>query len=439
MVLEAIWISLYWMTPLRENSALFVALMLVAFAIAIGCFLMIPLHHRHSLAIMLGFGLVFRLTVLPAHPDQSEDVYRYLWDARVAAHGLDPYAHPPDAPELAGVRQTPIYDRLNSKPYITAYPPLSQALFRAARTVFGERVVPIKAVFALLEFCSLLIAWRLLAAFGQRLEPLYLMAWNPFFIFEFSHSGHSDSSAMFLVLMCVWLIHRRQRSWAGAAYAGAVLSKLHPALWFPMLLRAAGWRAFLAGTVTGCLLLAFYFSPSSLLAYVTSLQAYVRVFEFNGSVYNLARFFVQKYASQPWGVPVGSLLAIILLGIAVIVCVRTPVRSGLDVLRASFWIMTADLCLATTVHPWYLSWAAVSLFVFPYAFMAWWTGAVFLSYLAYAYRPVHEATWVLLVEYVPVYALMAWEVIRGRPLLPDLLERTSRRDGVSTEKSSGSG
>ena len=424
IALEAVWVSLHWMSPLRENSTMFIASMLVASAIALGSYLAIRLPDNRSAFVVLAFGLVFRLTVLPAGPDQSEDVYRYLWDARVAAHGMDPYRYPPDAPELEGARQTPIYERLNTKPHLTTYPPLSQILFRASYSLFGERVVPVKAVFSLLEYASVLIAWRLLVSFGLGLEPLFLMAWNPLFIFEFSHSGHSDSSAMFLVLLCAWLIHRHRRTWSGVAYAGAVLAKLHPALWFPILVRAAGWRAFLAGTISGCSLLILYFSPSTFSAYARSLRAYIQVFEFNGSVYYLLRFLVQKMSSCPWDVPVGAWLSIILLGIALVISVRFRVRGARDLLHASFWIMTADLCLATTVHPWYLSWAAMSLFLFPYAFMVWWTGAVFLSYFAYAYRPVYEGTWILLVEYLPMYGLMAWEVFRRRPLLPDLARRS---------------
>ena len=85
--------------------------------------------------------------------------------------------------------------------------------------------------------------------------------------------------------------------------------------------------------------------------------------------------------------------------------------------------MTADLCLATTVHPWYLSWAAVALPFFPYAFMIYWTGACFLSYIAYSYHPVYEPAWVLLVEYLPVYGFMGWEIWRRRPLLLNWIER----------------
>ena len=73
--------------------------------------------------------------------------------------------------------------------------------------------------------------------------------------------------------------------------------------------------------------------------------------------------------------------------------VTYPLELDGGVLHAGFWIMTADLCLATTVHPWYISWAALALPIFPYAFMTYWTGACFLSYIAYSYHPVYEPAW----------------------------------------------
>jgi hypothetical protein len=86
--------------------------------------------------------------------------------------------------------------------------------------------------------------------------------------------------------------------------------------------------------------------------------------------------------------------------------------------------MTADLCLATTVHPWYLSWAALALPLFPYAFMMYWTGACFLSYVAYSHHPVFEPSWVLLLEYLPMYALMGWELWKRRSLMETWIERS---------------
>ncbi len=424
IALESIWIATWTLQPLRDNSEAFIALMLAAFAICLCCFLSVPIADRLTTTLVLAFALLFRLTLIPAPPDQSEDIYRYLWDARVAAHGIDPYAYPPSAPELALLTNTPIYPPLNSKPHRTAYPPLSQVLFRISYTLFGERVAPLKAMFSLLEFMSVILAWRLLVAFGRSLEPLYLLAWNPFFIFEFSHSGHSESLMVFLTLLAVYLLYRGRRSAAMVSYAGAVLSKLHPAFWFPFFIRRAGPRAAAVGAAAGLLLVSLFFTPSSLASYLKSLQAYVRLFEFNASFHYLFVFLGRHLVQQNWEQVTGPFLAAAFLVVAFGIWCRFPLRDERDLLHAVFWIATADLCLATTVHPWYLSWAAFALFLFPYAFMIYWTGAVFLTYYAYAYRPVYEPAWVLLLEYLPMYGLMVWEILRRGPLPSKLPGRT---------------
>jgi hypothetical protein len=420
--MEILWLLGGRLGPLRENSWLFVIWMLAAFVLCLVSFFLCPIRDRRAAVCVLAFALLFRCTVLPSAPDQSEDVYRYLWDARLASLGIDPYRYAPEAPELVPYRDAEIYPKLNSKPYITAYPPLSQMLFRVSYTLFGPAVVPMKAIFSLFEFGALLLAWRLLLRFGLGLQPLLLIAWHPFFIFEFSHSGHSDSSMMFFILLAMYLTQRSKGAWAMASFAGAVLAKLHPALWMPVLVRRLGWKtgaAFLAVCGAG---MALYFTPGTLLPYWQSLRLYFRLFEFNASIHYLLRWIGRAGFGQEWDKLTGPYLAMILLVIVAFVAWRFPVRNARELLHAGFWIMTADLCLATTVHPWYLCWAALALPVFPYAFMLYWTGACFLSYLAYSYHPVYEPAWVLLIEYVPMYALMVWEIYRGAPLLQPRIE-----------------
>jgi alpha-1,6-mannosyltransferase len=414
---ELVWIASYKIGPFRENTGYFLALMLGAFLLCIWGFAKLPVPNQSAALLIIVFGLLFRLTVLPAPPYQSEDVYRYIWDARVAAGGISPYEYPPDAPELEKRRDAAIYPRINSKPHITAYPPLSQALFRVSLTAFGESVTGMKAIFSLFEFCALLIVWRLLSVLGQNLRPLLLMAWNPFFVFEFSHSGHSDSAMICLAVLSLYLLHRGKKAWAFVGYAGAILSKLHPALWFPLYLRRTGWKAAVPGIVAGGALACCFFDWGGVLRYLFTLRLYYRLFEFNASIHYLLRGIGQVCFQQDWDQFTGPYLVVILLAIAFFVWRKFPLNDSRDVLHAGFWIMTADLCLSTTVHPWYLSWAALALPFFPYAFMLYWTGAVFLSYMAYAYHPVYEPWWVLIVEYVPMYGLMAWEIYRGGPLL----------------------
>lgn len=415
--MELIWAAACSLGPLRERTAPFLILMAAAFALCLWAFFRLPIRSRQALWTVLGFALLFRLTVLPAPPYQSEDVYRYIWDAQVAASGISPYRFAPDAPELEKLRDAERYPMINSKRYITAYPPLSQALFRFSYSIFGPNVIAMKAVFSALEFLTLLIAWRLLVHWKLSLQPILLMAWHPFFIFEFSASGHSDSAMMFLILLSVWLLAQGKNAWSMVSYTGAVLAKLHPALWFPVYLRRTGWKPALAGMAAGAGMLLLYFNIGSGLQYVKSLSLYFRLFEFNASIHYLIRTIGRHAFNSPWDKVIGPYLGAALILVLLLIFWKFPVRDAKDVLHAGFWIMTADLCLATTVHPWYLSWAALALPFFPYAFMTYWTGAAFLSYAAYSFHPVHEPAWTLLLEYLPVYGLMALEIRRRGPLM----------------------
>src|SRR6266545_3944333 len=152
IVLELLWIGTYFTGPFRENTPPFLFLMLAAFGLSLWSFFRLQVSDRAQAIAVLAFSLLFRLTALPSPPFESEDVYRYIWDARVASRGVDPYRYPPDAPELAGFRDVVIYPQLNSKSYVTAYPPMSQMLFRLVVMFFGESVTAMKAMFGMLEF-----------------------------------------------------------------------------------------------------------------------------------------------------------------------------------------------------------------------------------------------------------------------------------------------
>ena len=85
---------------------------------------------RSTLLIVLGFGLLFRVGPLLSTPYLSTDPYRYVWDGRVQAHGINPYRYVPADPALAGLRDGAIYEHINRKTYAkTVYPPGSQVVF----------------------------------------------------------------------------------------------------------------------------------------------------------------------------------------------------------------------------------------------------------------------------------------------------------------------
>jgi hypothetical protein len=428
-VQEVLWVCILSLGPLREHTGSFLALIFPIFVLCIWTYFCLPVRNRQAFRVLLGFAALFRVTLIFAPPYQSEDIFRYIWDARLASMRISPYAFPPDAPEFERFRDSVVYPKINSKNYVSAYPPLSQVFFRANYELFGGNVTAMKAMFSLFEFLAVLVAWKLLVLWGRPLQHLVLMAWNPFFVFEFSHSGHSDSLMMLLLLLSVYLLFRLRTAWAMVCYVGAVLAKLHPALWLPLFVRRAGWRPALAGLAAGTGLAYAYFTFESLLRYLNSLGLYFRLFEFNASIHYLIRWFGRWGFQESWDKVIGPYLGAVLFLIVVLLVWKFPVRDARDLLHAGFWLMVADLCLATTVHPWYLSWAALALPFFPYAFVVYWTGACFLSYVAYSFHPVYEPAWALWLEYLPVYGLMGWELLRRRPLMEVWVQKSRSPSG----------
>src|SRR5215211_2454643 len=51
--------------------------------------------------IVFIFAAAFRFDLVAERPYLSTDVYRYVWDGRVQARGINPYRFSPSAPELA--------------------------------------------------------------------------------------------------------------------------------------------------------------------------------------------------------------------------------------------------------------------------------------------------------------------------------------------------
>src|ERR1035438_1256304 len=74
----------------------------IAFVAAV--WLLRGLSGRWSVALILLGGLALQVAALSTPPQQSTDMYRYVWDGRVQAAGIDPYAYVPAAPQLTGLR-----------------------------------------------------------------------------------------------------------------------------------------------------------------------------------------------------------------------------------------------------------------------------------------------------------------------------------------------
>ncbi len=78
---------------------------------------------------LLAAAVAVRVVLLFADPRLSDDIFRYVWDGRVAASGVNPFVYAPASEVLAPLRDPQIWARVNHPEIPTIYPPAAQMLF----------------------------------------------------------------------------------------------------------------------------------------------------------------------------------------------------------------------------------------------------------------------------------------------------------------------
>ncbi|MEO6539328.1 MAG: hypothetical protein ABIT07_06020, partial [Ferruginibacter sp.] len=125
----------------RENFYQVIILFCFLFAAYFVLYKLFSLTHFNQLVLA---GLGFRLLLLLSVPNLSEDVYRFIWDGRLAAQGINPFSHLPaeimHMQPVAGI--TPqLFAKLNSPGYYTIYPPVLQGVFWVGAKLFPLSII----------------------------------------------------------------------------------------------------------------------------------------------------------------------------------------------------------------------------------------------------------------------------------------------------------
>jgi hypothetical protein len=397
-----------------------------AFVVALHAFRSLRLRApqgRGPLLLILALGAAFRVLFLPAEPSLSGDVHRYVWDARAQAAGVNPYLFAPAAPEVRD-----LYDdgarRINHPEVSTIYPPISQLVFRAAQ---GIHPGPpgMKIAFAALDLCAAVVAlWALAPPLAHRCAFLVLLAWHPLAIVETAASGHNDPLAILCLLAAIGFARRRKALGAGALLGAAAAAKTLPLALAPLFLLAlgrAGAFRFVAAAAAAILFAYFPFASAGA-ALFRGLSVFALELEANAGLFAAARWTLDWFGvpSEPsrW----------VLRALPLVVIAATPFiwrAAGRDLARAAFWTLAGLILVSSQVHPWYLLWLLPFLALSP---SRAWLAFTFLVALSYETHALYAATgvWrepnaIRAAQYVPLYALLAVELIarrRARPPAP---------------------
>jgi hypothetical protein len=407
-----LWLAALAVVPWREHVPEFLFIFGTTFAAylyAVRHVLARPLPSRAGLLI-LGAGVLFRVTAFLAPPSLSDDVYRYLWDGRVQVAGMSPYAHAPDDPALSGLR-TADWEGINHKNVSTIYPPLAQGAFFIGAWFYQSPAVQ-RALFCGFDLLTAFLLLFLLRRRGLPESRVLIYAWNPLVIVEFASSGHVDSLGIAALVAGFLALEAGRTRWGGVAWGLGFLAKLGTGILLPwVFLSREGRRAlgsFLLTIATGYGLYAM--SPlGEWRKLLGSTTVYATSWSFNAGLFDLISFLT-PLSSLGLRVLCGS----VVLGAAAWMAAR---RSAPPFAQAGF-LFAAALALSPVVHPWYALWLLPFLCVYPWKAGIVFTGLAALSYLVW---PRHDGglgwtlpAWVRIIEYGVPAGLLLWEGRRGR-------------------------
>ena len=223
---------------------------------------------RTSVALILLGGIALQVAAVSAPPQNSNDLYRYIWDGRVQAAGFDPYQYVPTATQLTGLRNEFLFHpdaqycvwpsyvakhpaadltagctRINRPNVPTIYPPVAEAYFLGVYYLHpaDDSSTPIQATTALAAVLTTVLLLFGLSRLGRDVRMAALWSWCPTVALEAGNSAHVDVIAVGITAAAILTLataRTTRRTILGGILLGlAIATKLTPVLTAPALLR----------------------------------------------------------------------------------------------------------------------------------------------------------------------------------------------------------
>jgi hypothetical protein len=331
----------------------------------------------------------------------SDDQYRYAWDGRLQAAGVDPYRYPPDAPQLKSFRDGWLWPdvatcnklkkkidasdpqhactRINRPAVRTIYPPAAEGYFLLAHVIPG----PARDHKLQLDAAILSAALVGLLAFGLRRtgrDPLTVAyySFGPLAGLDIAGDAHVDVLAALFGVGAILFATLKPKATAKAGlFLGlAIATKLYPALLFPALLNRAGGRRGamkLVAAAAGIVLVGYLPHVIAVGPHVLGyLPGYLHEEKYDSGT----RFLIVGLLGL--GDALTKLLAVALLIAAVVAIGIQSARGALRPAMGALLLLGAAFLVATPSQPWYslllvcfailtgrLEWLAVAIAPYP--------------------------------------------------------------------------
>ena len=350
-------------------------------------------------------AVVVRLSFISGSPIGSEDAYRYIWDGKVQANGINPYLYTAYDARLDFLHSPLLPAAMNHADLKTIYFPLSQWIFYSCYQLSGEALWGYKAVLLFAEISAIAALYLFLSMLTIPRKFILLYVLCPLPIIEFAVDAHLDAVGLPLFLFSLLFYLKRKKILSYVLLGLSISIKpvgliLLPAMFF----FEKGWRnklsALLVPLVTvGVQFLPYVFTSNPF----ETLFAFTKDWSFNGVVFEgVYSYFQDNQLSR--------LFCAILLGISILLL---NVRRK-DFLETIYFSLLVLMLLSPVVHPWYVAWVAVLLpIVRRWSGIALAAGVSLTSFTVMNYRLTgnwEQYPVILAMEYLPMILLMAVEL-----------------------------
>jgi hypothetical protein len=360
---------------------------------------------RSTLFIVLALAGIFRLSIVFAPPYLSNDIYRYVWDGRVQAAGINPYRYIPADEHLQSLRDEEIYPKINRRDYAhTMYPPAAEATYFLT-TRISESVTWMKLTIVGFELITVWLLMELLASFGMPRQRILIYAWHPLVVWEFAGSGHIDPLAFAFIALALLARRRNWETATGISLGLATLAKLFPIVLFPALYKRWGWKmpAALVATIVVGYLPYLGVGPLGVLGFI---PGYAQ----ERGIVSGEQFFILGLVDRSLGVKLPnafflSFAGAVLLGLAVWSVFKRDDDDG-GYLKRSLVLGTAFMVFFAPDFAWYFAWLIPFLCLVPSIPGLYLTVASFFLYLTWIYWTETQYFKIKALIFVPFFLLL---------------------------------
>ena len=368
---------------------------------------------RSTLIIVLVLAGIFRLSIVFAPPYLSDDIYRYVWDGRVQAAGINPYRYIPADEHLQSLRDEQIYPKINRRDYAhTMYAPAAEGAYFLT-TRISESVTWMKLTIVGFEMITVWLLMELLASFGMPRQRILIYAWHPLAVWEFAGSGHIDPLAFAFIALALLARRRNWETATGISLGLATLAKLFPIVLFPALYKRWGWKmpAALVATILAGYLPYIGVGPLGVIGFI---PGYAQ----ERGIVSGEQFFILSLVDRLFGVKLPNLIFVsfagaVLLSLALWSAFKRK-QGDRSYLKASLMLGTVFMVLFAPHFPWYFAWLILFLCFVPSVPVFYLTLSSFLLYLTWLYPTGAQVFRIKAFIFVPFFLLVALTIWWGR-------------------------